>query len=86
MKDAEYYSSKGSADIDPSFCNFVPDAPRITALIKSNSDVHKSSDTDGYASDTKRKHSKERKPAAEVKIYSFHEKNSIEILFEHSVT
>ena len=65
-KKAEYYSNKGSADIDPSFCNFVPDAPRITALTKANSDLRGSSDTDGYASDTKRMHSKERKPVAEV--------------------
>ena len=62
MKNAEYYSNRGSADIDVSFVNFVPDAPRITALDKKA----QSSDTDGYASDTKRKPSKERKPAPEV--------------------
>ena len=86
MKDAEYYSTKGSADIDPSFCNFVPDAPRITALTKSNLSA---SDTDGDASDTKRKHSKERKPAAEVKIYPFHVVNPMvfwSLLINNSIT
>ena len=67
-KNAEYYSNIGSADIDASFCNFVPDAPRITALAKSNSDLNKSSDTDGYGTDTKRKTSRERKNATEVCI------------------
>ena len=67
-KNAEYYSNIGSADIDASFCNFVPDAPRITALAKSNSDLNKSSDTDGYGTDTKRKTSRERKNATEVFI------------------
>ena len=67
-KKAEYYSNKGSADIDISWCNFVPEAPRITALTKANSDLRGSSDTDGYGSDTKRMHSKERKPATEVNM------------------
>ena len=70
-KNAEYYSNIGSADIDASFCNFVPDAPRITALAKSNSDLNKSSDTDGYGTDTKRKTSRERKNATEVCIMRF---------------
>ena len=63
MKKAEDYLS-GGGDIDVSLCNFVPDAPRATMMSKSNSDVQSSSDAGGNASDTKRKHSNERKTAA----------------------
>ena len=63
MKKAEDYLNASKGDIDITLCNFVPDAPRITMMSKSNSDLQSSSDAGGNASDTKSKHSNERKAA-----------------------
>ena len=80
MKKAEsYLLGVGVTRIDVTLCNFVPDAPRITMMSKSNSDVQSSSEAGGNASDTKRKHSNERKPATVLLILRL---DSVPLIFQ----